>query len=666
MCRRWVQRLGCGVLVFSVLATACGSDDPTSTGGSIAGDDLSAFCTSWPELAELVAADRDPDAETFSELFELVDDVDPVVPTDLVTEWEAFVGFNRTFRDVLMTVKYKIERVDDELIARAFGDIRSAETQGDASDAAFASMESWAATGCGDFCTRWPELRQALDELGGRLDWAQYPEEADRLTRFERALAVGSELAPEGLRSDWNLAVAIRTDWMRWWESFDFDPQILNLNQSDEREFAGTQAGELALEIIRTADYIALDNLSDFIVGDDDRSPDEVRQSADLRQEAWMVALSGSELPEGWDRAEVEQELLWIFRTPPMDRHQPVDERLQEWVTQNCDAAGTPGRLTVGFTEAIDDVPGSSLVVALLGEGGAVTDLVEPARLSGSLCVGIGRDPWETFWRNPNGDVEYERWVLYAEPGENQESAGICWFSDRQVLAGGDYVLVAAVFPGALGGEIGGDDGLPPPTLCLEKDVSIAGDTEVMLSSPEPCDVSDWPGELAEDPWRNPPPVDPDTADAGTLEVVVPSLVQVGDLDGAYGGRLAIATLPADTTLNQLGREQVWPLGVMCVGLPPSNHLDDQGRRQLDRPVSLPLGPVPLLGAPACLEPEWLAEDPPDDHLPLALLPPGKVTVLATVTYYADDNETFLCASFDVVIKGDTVVDIAEWGECPP
>jgi hypothetical protein len=660
---RRVRLVVSGVLVLSLLATACGSGDLAGNDDSATGDDLSAFCASWQELAALVATEPDPSAETFSALFELVDDVEPVLPADLVIEWEAFVGFNRTFRDLLVTVGYELERVDDDLIARAFGDAQAADTQSAASEAAFESVESWAAAGCGDFCARWPELRQALDELGGWLEWARRPEETDhRLARFERTLALGSELAPDGMRSDWDLAVTVRTDWVRWWGSFGFDPQAFQL---DEAEFVGTAPAQLALEIVRSADYFSLEHLSDFILNDPSTNQ--------IRQEAWMAWQSGSELPEGWDLPNVEAELLWIFQFGPTDRHRPVDNRLQEWVTQNCETAGSPGRLIVGFNEGIADAPGSSLVVALVRKGGSVTDLVDPKRLVGSLCERIGRNPWEPFWRDPNGDVEYQTWALNAEPGENQESPGLCWHGDQRVFAGGDYTLVVAVFHGGLE-RSDTREGLPPPTLCLEQGVQIAGDTEVLLASPGPCDIGDWPAGAAEDPWRNPPPVDADAPGAGTLKVVVPSLMAdlvvpslTQEADDTDGARLSIVTLPIGTTLNELGREEVWPLSVVCVDLPPSSHVGQEVRRQFERSASLPIGPVPLLGAPVCLEAWWLVEDPPDDRLPVALLPPGAVTVLASIEYFTRDgqSETSFCASFDVVIKGDTVVDIPEWGECP-
>jgi hypothetical protein len=412
MSGRRVRRVVSGVLVLSLLATACGSGDLASNDGSAAGDDLSAFCASWQELAALVATEPDPDAESFSALFELVDDVEPVLPADLVIEWEAFVGFNRTFRDLLVTVGYNLDRVDDDLIARAFGDAQAADTQSAASEAAFESVESWAAAGCGDFCARWPELRQALDELGGWLEWVRHSEEeADRLARFERTLALGSELAPEETRSDWDLAVVARADWVRWWGSFDFNPQPLQL---DDREFVETEAAEVALEIIRTADYIASENLADFIVDDGDPSGNRVRQ------EAWMAWQSGAELPKGWDRANVEAELLWIFRHGPTERHRPVDDRLQEWVTQNCETAGTPGRLIVGFSEGIENATGSSVLVALVRSGGSITDLGTPGALIGSACARIGGNPWEPFFQDPSGDVGYETWTLNSGPGEHQ------------------------------------------------------------------------------------------------------------------------------------------------------------------------------------------------------------------------------------------------------
>ena len=59
------------------------------------------------------------------------------------------------------------------------------------------------------------------------------------------------------------------------------------------------------------------------------------------------------------------------------------------------------------------------------------------------------------------------------------------------------------------------------------------------------------------DPWRTPEPVDPATPGAGTLRVEVPSLVLPEGIDGDDGGELMIVVLPAGTSLNEVGREQL-------------------------------------------------------------------------------------------------------------
>ena len=91
----------------------------------------------------------------------------------------------------------------------------------------------------------------------------------------------------------------------------------------------------------------------------------------------------------------------------------------------------------------------------------------------------------------------------------------------------------------------------------------------------------------------------------------------------------------------------------------------------------VPLAALPPSGNPARLDPGWLAEDPPEDRLPLTLLAPGSYDVRFELNWHVDERDEVpaeatvswgqasLCAQSEVLIDGNTVIDLPELGECP-
>ena len=77
------------------------------------------------------------------------------------------------FYYVLVSVGFRPDRIDDDLLEQAFGSVEEAGAIETAGDAGQAALDEWSSTGCGDFCIRWPDLRRALDETAAVCRWVR-------------------------------------------------------------------------------------------------------------------------------------------------------------------------------------------------------------------------------------------------------------------------------------------------------------------------------------------------------------------------------------------------------------------------------------------------------------------------------------------------------------
>ena len=333
--------------------------------------------------------------------------------------------------------------------------------------------------------------------------------------------------------------------------------------------------------------------------------------------------------------------------------------RIDGWVNENCEAiTGRPGTVKARFPK-VAGAAGDTLVLAVMDRDATFEDLTDPTRVLAGTCAEIGSDPWGV-WRDEAG--REERWDSEEFRVERWEEGGLCDYDGRSRPSGSTpatYTLLAAVVEGRPGQDVTGT-----ASACAAFDVLVDGDTVIDVPDLPSCDV-DLGG--SDDPWRNPPPVDPSTPGAGTLQIVFPDLI--GD---EHGGQVQIVVLPGDTTLNDVGREQVWPVGATQTWLFDPRETGQEGQEWLAGEVNVPVAELPASGSPRSLEPHWLAERPPADRLPLATLAPGVYDVHVQLTIHdppeADvtaSAENDRCVSFEVTIAGDTVVDLPELGECP-
>jgi hypothetical protein len=268
----------------------------------------------------------------------------------------------------------------------------------------------------------------------------------------------------------------------------------------------------------------------------------------------------------------------------------------------------------------------------------------------------VGSDPWGA-WIDEEG--HQESWQSETFRAERWNEDSLCDFRhelDSARLEAGGYTLVMAVL-----------EGQPSPdtpmtaSACAAIPIHIDGETVIEMPEIPPCEV-DFAGD--EDPWRNPSPVDPSTPGAGTLQIVFPDLG-----GGGGGGEVMVVVLPAGTTLNDVGREEVWPVGATRTWLFDSRAGD---REQVARDVRVPVAELPASGLPRAFDPQWLAEGPSADRLPLALLAPGDYDVHVQVAIHdppeEDETESAKndrCVSFEVSIDRDTIADLPELRKCP-
>ncbi len=589
--------------------------------------DAGAFCAGWPDISAVLDRldEETPTEQLIDELFAAFTETAADVPLEIRDEWNALLAHAAPFRDVLVTVEYDLGRVSDELLAEAFGSVEDAAALEAAADRGRAGIDTWTLDGCGDFCSRWGETREAIEALGYDLGWvADMGEEGPaRLSRMQARLAVATQQVPDELRAEWDRMLVVSDDWLRWWESLDFD---------GTRAF-GPEGRAAAAAVARGVPY-----LPELLM--------EMEGHANIEDASADLGFrSDDELAGTWTGAAGH--VAWT-----------TIERIDGWVEQNCDrAGGQPGRVKVVWPE-IDGAAGSMIVLAVMPAGATVDDLGDVDAREAGFCQGVASDPWGYEVDGDGRRHQWESdWLLSGAP-EGWDRTTLCdfdWEAGPTLLDSGPYTLLVVMVPGGVS-----DRTLPAPTACTALDIVVDGDTTVPLP-PLPACAAELPDLVVEpEPWQIPDRVDPATPGAGTLRVTLPSLILPEEIQGQHGGEVSIVVLQAGTTLNEIGREQVWPNGGFRTWLEPSSRPGIEGVGAIDLPVM----EVPPTGVFGWFEPSWLAEAS-DDQLPLAVLAPGNYDVHADITGHSDRGEDRRCGHTTVTIDGPTVIDLPELGDCP-
>ncbi len=126
----------------------------------------------------------------------------------------------------------------------------------------------------------------------------------------------------------------------------------------------------------------------------------------------------------------------------------------------------------------------------------------------------------------------------------------------------------------------------------------------------------------------------------------------------ASPGGIQVVVLPAGTTLNDVGREEVWPAGAAATWLPDRAEFRRRG-------LTIPVVALPAGGSPRAFEPHWLL-GPADDLVRPVVLAPGAHDVYVSLDQWDEEagEDVSLCARFVVSIDGNTVAETPDLELC--
>jgi len=560
------------------------------------------------------------------------------------------------------------------------------------------------------FCSSWDEARSAL--LGETVE-----KSGDGGQSFDDALEQQLEiidstdaLVPPEIRAEWDAAADFRravTDLL-----FTVDPDRV---RPIHLELAFGDADPESLEANAMAAVAAIDEWTvtgcgDFcdrwpeieqavLVDDQDLDPGlgepSERNQADMRLLTAIDPLVPEELRSAWDDALASRSVLtdalavnpeapwWYFEDRGINFDEYLDElaRLVEpisaWALANCDAAATrsdaPGTLTVRL-QLTDDSLGKTAFIAVVEPGAPITGLDSNAGVLGGVCQPIFEPPSQGQIETPIFEPEGSSWLcnLGAQGG-----------GEGVRLDAGTYDVVVSTVTGLTDGNL--SRFIPPPDRCVRFPVVIGGDTDVDAPPLEPCELGPIAGDPADAAALRAPVVDPGEPGAGTLTVILSDAISPTsrpDVDvssqEASGSFLAIA-LPSGTTLDEVGRHEVWPSGAVCIDSVTAEFAATRGAEDEDQAMrarSVPLLVLPPTGVPPPCLPPWATDS--DGRLGHGAYVP---VTLAQGVYdlYLEANPEPLgaiglnsdgrrCFRQEVEIDGDVEIAVppaTDWEVCP-
>jgi hypothetical protein len=253
------------------------------------------------------------------------------------------------------------------------------------------------------------------------------------------------------------------------------------------------------------------------------------------------------------------------------------------------------------------------------------------------------------------GEAGGQTMTLQPINDDTEYSDDVCQFQEQEaILSPGDYELFVGSYP-----SFPGDWRffVAAPQACAQIPVTIGGDTTIEMPELGSCPVSEVgdPQEIA----RRATATDGDSSLHLRLE-------QPYTLDSQFGCYLRMALLPGGTTLNEVGRGEIWPSGGTALGIPPLS--------QIEGGIVNP-GLVPILAYPTTSGLRDLYVDIRGDGTWDTSFP--EPTALEAGRYDLwlqqaclqqdgeDENALRSCAMISVGIRGETIVEMPQLGECP-
>ncbi len=618
------MRLCLMVTVAAVALTACtnaailgpDSDNEGETAGNTA-----LFCRAWPEAKRTVIDMLEGEDQRFQDARNaaVVDDTmatyDRAVPSEIRTEWDRFYDTYTRASDLTFTVGYAGHTIRAEHFAMMFGPGGMESVMNDAATA-IEAIDEWSVTACGDFCSRWPELSNAVlfddifgwnpDELMGRID------------RDESALRAGSALVPSAIADEWDTAVDIKNAFFEMMRFYDFQPNIPQgpengaelvaffvewFGMDDDHVFAASQAavGTMETWVEENCDPTTLTG------GAPGSLTVRIRPRDDLVGRTILLAI----LPVGTDFGSVSgpDEYLGALCTEMHESPEAFDRELERTIKES-------GR---SEDEILDEWLRGQPLRPIINVG---------EYHEGSICN-----------------------LLQQEEGGG---GGL-------VVPGGAYELFAGTF---IGGPGSYDLYFAAPEQCAQVTVNVDGDTVVDLPELDECDLE--PIGSVEEMARR--PSTPPTGDS-RLWVELPDALHREESPGYFTAVL----LPAGTTLGEIGRGDAWPVGGVNFGYTWFG--DDEGDPQRTRRASesglVPILPYGMGGGVQGIQSPGDSQEPWDAFFPEPVaLDPG-IYDLRIYGEWGDEDcdddscRRESCGSVAIEVNGDTIVQMPEWGECP-
>ena len=640
-----------------LVAASCGAEaDAPDRADAVDAGSVSLFCAVWPQVRRALLDGYEIPAEEAAhdivgQRDASVARYDRIVPAGIRQTWDVAHGVYSDLADLWFTIGYSEGSVRTEHFAMLFGDGGAEPAIADAHEA-IAAIEEWALTACGDFCSRWTEFEQAV-----RFDPQAWHWLAEQDQDAERLIDVGSKLVPEEIAPSWAEAAAVQLGFLQMLRDLDFD---MNFSSVEEEEAAFTEYLGGAWDDAQQRSGGALEVVLDWVGENCDlaeitatgsgsgRLRVRVRPQPGLETATTLLAL----LPAGTDFRAVDSVTDYVagvcvggvaYDSPLGDRYYEAHKRL----IAGEEPAAVAADMGFGFHEFLlqwawwrvgVDPHG---VFEELEEGFTYTQVAEQHGFN-PVAPFRWPDEWTFDFLPIRSDTEYDDDVCQLH---HEESL---------ILEPGPYVLYAGAYPG--------DPGdwrffVSEPMACTQIPIVIAGDTTIDMPDLGPCDLPAI-GSDEEIARRR--------TTAGTVDAAIWVRLPDPVVEPGSWCELQMVVLPAGTTLNEVGRGNVWPSAGVAFHSP--NEPD------VEHGVVAKPGLVPLLAFPPTqgflnLDPRFQPDGTWDTFPDPAALADGtydlRIQQWCTNERERHEEVPSTCAAVAVEAQGDTVVDLPDLGACP-
>ena len=613
--RQWIV-----ITVAAVALSACAGVETTAGGatGTMPEGNVALFCRAWPDAQRTVVDvlegedQRLFDDRSAAIVDETMAGYDRAAPPEIRADWNRLYDAYTKASDLTHTVGYAGHGIRAEHVEMMFGPGGIEKAMTDALSA-IEAIDEWSVTACGDFCSRWPELRDAVLFEGFNGDW--YPV-MQRIDRDEVAVRAGFLLVPDGLASPWETAATIKLGFLTMFREEGL--------QSDFPEEWDTE--EVFIERVGLSQDVAVDSSTNAVEAMD----------------TWVEANCDATAVTGGAPGTLSV------------RIRPRDDLVGRTILLALLPVGTDFQSVTGPSEYLG---------ALCPEAHEAPEIVDrelaiQAHDSGRTEEELIEEWWDPQPLRPMLDVgEYHEGSICNLVVHGYEGLG----PGELVLPGGSYELFAGAFVGSPGSY---DLYFAAPQRCAQVTVKVDGDTVVDIPSLDACDLEPIgsPEEIARRPST------PPTGDS-RLWIEIPNAIQP---EGSVGHFTAVL-VPAGTTLGEIGRGTDWPTGGVAFGYGwlPDDEEDLRSVRRAEESGLVPILPYGPGGGVTSIGPVIDWEWPWD-----ALFPKPAALEAGTydLRIYAEDESEGchddqcrreFCGSVVVEVDGDTVVPLPEWGECP-